>query len=98
MTLYELTQEQLYLYNLLMTGEAVDPETGEIDPVVAEQLELTGEELENKIKGVAIIYKQLLSYFGVLGVNYGFLFFVNISRSRTRSRDPRRWDRGWCYT
>ena len=59
MTLYELTQEQLYLYNLLMTGEAVDPETGEIDPVVAEQLQLTGEELENKIKGVAIVYKQL---------------------------------------
>ena len=58
-TLYELTQEQMYLYNLLATGEAVDPETGEIDEVVAEQLQLTGEELENKIKGVAIVYKQL---------------------------------------
>jgi len=60
-TLYDLTQEQMYLYNLLMTGEAIDPETGEIDAVVAEQLQLTGEELNNKIKGVGIIYKQLVA-------------------------------------
>lgn len=60
-TLYELTQDQLYLYNLLMSGEGLDMETGEIDPVVAEQLKLTGEELDQKIKGVAIVYKQLIA-------------------------------------
>ena len=58
-TLYDLTQEQMYLYNLLSTGEAIDPETGEIDEVVAEQLDLNGQELDKKIKAVAIIYKQL---------------------------------------
>lgn len=60
-TLYELTQDQLFLYNLLLTGDAINMETGEIDPVVAEQLKLTGEELENKIKGVGIVYKQLVA-------------------------------------
>lgn len=61
MTLYELTQEQLYLYDLLANGDGVNMETGEIDPVVAEQLELTGKELDNKIKGVGIVYKQLVA-------------------------------------
>lgn len=60
-TLYELTQDQLYLYNLLITGEGIDMETGEIDPVVAEQLKMTGEELDQKIKGVGIVYKQLVA-------------------------------------
>ena len=60
-TLYDLTQEQLYLYNLLNSGEAIDLETGAIDPVVAEQLELTGQDLEKKIKGTAIVYKQLIA-------------------------------------
>jgi len=61
MTLYELTEEQQFLYNLLQTGEGVNMETGEIDPVVAEQLEINGQELDEKIKGTAIIYKQLIA-------------------------------------
>lgn len=60
-TLFSLTQEQAYLLNLLESGDAIDLETGEIDPVVAEQLQLTGEELDEKIKGTAIVYKQLVA-------------------------------------
>ena len=61
MTLYELTQEQLFLYEMLTNGDAVDQETGEIDPVVAERLEINGKDLDEKIKAVGIVYKQLLA-------------------------------------
>ena len=61
MTLYELTQEQLFLYEMLSSGSALDIETGEIDPVVAERLEINGKDLDEKIKAVGIVYKQLLS-------------------------------------
>ncbi len=61
MTLYKLTEEQLYLYQLLSSGEAVDLETGQIDPVISERLEINGENLNDKIKGCGIMYKQLLS-------------------------------------
>lgn len=60
-TLFSLTQEQAYLLDLLESGDAIDLETGEIDPVVAEQLQLTGEQLDEKIKGTAIVYKQLVA-------------------------------------
>ena len=60
-TLYDLTQEQMYLYNLLASGEAIDSETGEVDPVVDERLQLNTEDLDNKIKGTAIIFKQLMA-------------------------------------
>jgi len=61
MTLYELTQEQQYLYNLLANGEAIDMETGEIDPVVEEQLKMNSEQIDEKIKAWGIVYKQLLA-------------------------------------
>lgn len=59
--LYELTQEQQHLYNLLESGEGINQETGEIDPVVFEQLKLNGEELKEKALATAIVYKQLMS-------------------------------------
>lgn len=58
--LYELTQEQLYLYDLLQ-NDGINQETGEIDPVIAEQVQLTEKELDKKIMGVGIVYKQLLA-------------------------------------
>ena len=61
MTLYELTEEQLFLYELLSTGEGVDAETGELDPVISERLEMNGRDLDEKIKGAGIIYKQMLA-------------------------------------
>ena len=59
MTLYELTQEQQYLYDLLANGEAIDMETGEIDPVVEEQLKINNEQIDEKIKAWGIVCKQL---------------------------------------
>lgn len=59
MTLYELTKEQQYLYDLLANGEAIDMETGEIDPVVEEQLKINNEQIDEKIKAWGIVYKQL---------------------------------------
>lgn len=59
MTLYELTKEQQYLYDLLANGEAIDMETGEIDPVVEEQLKINNEQIDEKIKAWGIVCKQL---------------------------------------
>lgn len=61
MTLYELTKEQQYLYDLLANGEAIDMETGEIDPVVEEQLKINNEQIDEKIKAWGIVFKQLLA-------------------------------------
>lgn len=60
-SLYELTQEQLHLYNMLISGDAIDIETGEIDPVVAELLEFNSKDLDKKIVSTGLIYKQLMA-------------------------------------
>lgn len=61
MTLYELTQEQLSLYQLLLSSDMLNTETGEIDPELAEKIELNGLNLEEKIKSTGIVYKQLIA-------------------------------------
>lgn len=57
--LYELTQEQIRLYDRLSSEDAINKETGEVDESLAEALSLNQEELENKIIGTALVYKQL---------------------------------------
>lgn len=59
MTLYELTNEQQYLYDLIASGQAVNEETGEVDETVLEQIELTEKDIDKKIEGTAIFIKQL---------------------------------------
>lgn len=57
--LYELTQEQIRLYDRLSSEDAINKETGEVDESLAEALQLNQEELENKIIGTVLVYKQL---------------------------------------
>lgn len=57
--LYELTQEQLRLYERLSSEDAINKETGEIDESLANALAVNQEELENKIIGTVLVYKQL---------------------------------------
>lgn len=61
MTLYELTNEQQYLYDLITSGQAVDEETGEVDATVLEQIEMTEKDIDKKIEGTAVFIKQLES-------------------------------------
>ena len=61
MTLYELTNEQQYLYDLITSGQAVDEETGEVDATVLEQIEMTEKDIDKKIESTAIFVKQLES-------------------------------------
>ncbi len=61
MTLYEMTDDLLYLYNLITSGEAVDEETGEVDPVVIEQIATVEKDTDKKIENVAVFIKQLKS-------------------------------------
>ena len=57
--LYELTQEQLRLYEKLSSEDAINKETGEVDETLANDLAINQEELENKIIGTVLVYKQL---------------------------------------
>ena len=57
--LYELTQEQLRLYERLSSEDAINKETGEIDESLANALAINQEELENKIIGTVLVFKQL---------------------------------------
>ena len=59
MTLYELTKEQQFLYDLIASGQAVDEETGEVDGTVIEQIEIKKKDIDKKIEGTAIFIKQL---------------------------------------
>lgn len=61
MTLYEMSNELLDAYHLIASGQAVDEETGEIDPVVMEQIEMTEKEADKKIESIAVFIKQLKS-------------------------------------
>ena len=58
--LYQLTQEQLRLYDKLSSEDAINKETGEVDETLAEELMINQEELDNKIIGTTLVYKQLL--------------------------------------
>lgn len=58
-TLYELLDDYDYLYKLLSNGDAIDKETGEVDEVVAEQLWMCKDALNDKIQNYGIIVKQL---------------------------------------
>lgn len=57
--LYELTQEQLRLYERLSSEDAINKETGEVDETLATELAINQEELENKIIGTVLVFKQL---------------------------------------
>ena len=61
MTLYEMSNELLDAYYLIASGQAVDEETGEVDPVVMEQIEMTEKEADKKIESIAVFIKQLKS-------------------------------------
>lgn len=61
MTLYEMTQDWQYLYDLITSGQAVDEETGEVDPVVMEQIAMTEKDIDKKIENTALFVKQLKS-------------------------------------
>lgn len=58
-TLYELTEEQMRLYDLL--SQSIDEETGEVDDSIIEALDLNKLQIEEKGKQYAIVYKQLLA-------------------------------------
>lgn len=60
-TLYELLDDYDYLYKLLSNGDAIDKETGEVDEVVAEQLWMCKDALNDKIQNYGIIVKQLMA-------------------------------------
>lgn len=59
--LYELMQDYQYLYDLLSNGDVIDAETGEVDPVVAEQMQINQDALKDKLQNYGIIYKQLMA-------------------------------------
>lgn len=59
--LYELTQEQLELYNKLSLEDAINKETGEIDETLATALAINQEQLEEKIIATTLVYKQLIA-------------------------------------
>lgn len=61
MTLYEMSNELLDAYYLIASGQAVDEETGEVDPVVMGQIEMTEKEADKKIESIAVFIKQLKS-------------------------------------
>lgn len=58
-TLYELTEYQRELYRMLSDEDMINPETGEINPVLEEQLNITQESIEKKALAVGIVIKQL---------------------------------------
>lgn len=60
-TLYELLDDYDYLYKLLSNGDAIDKETGEVDELVAEQLWMCKDALNDKIQNYGIIVKQLIA-------------------------------------
>lgn len=60
-TLYELMDDYDYLYKLLSNGDAIDKETGEVDELVAEQLWMCKDALNEKIQNYGIIVKQLIA-------------------------------------
>lgn len=59
MTLYDLTEEEKELYNLIESGEAIDLETGEIDAGVAEQLAFNKRDYEKKVDNIVCYIKSL---------------------------------------
>lgn len=58
-TLYELTSEQMRLYNLL--NESIDEETGEVNQDLLDALDLNKVQIEEKGKQYAIVYKQVMA-------------------------------------
>lgn len=59
MTLYELTEEQMRLYEKLC--DSVDTETGEVDPSLLEALDLNKEQIKEKGLSYAVVYKQAIA-------------------------------------
>ena len=59
MTLYDLTEEEKELYNLIESGEAIDLETGEIDAGVAELLAFNKRDYEKKVDNIVCYIKSL---------------------------------------
>lgn len=60
-TLYELLDDYKELYDMLARGDVIDPETGEVDEVVIEQMGMCSEALNDKLQNYGIIYKQLMA-------------------------------------
>lgn len=58
-TLYELTKEQMDLYEML--SQSINEETGEVDEALVNALNVNREQLEEKCKQYAVVFKQLLA-------------------------------------
>ncbi len=56
-TLYDLTQDQAKLYELL--SNSIDEETGEVDVELLQLLDINQEEAREKCKQYAVVFKQL---------------------------------------